>query len=322
MTRRNLLKATILTTVIATLLVSSACGKKTANDNTNIATTQSMQTTTAVSKETEKSNNNNTNTESVSETNSENESLETENKDKEENAELVVSENNNNIASNISEEQEIIVADNNIVNNDTDNDNNNNNNAGNNEVVANNTPNVDVVDNTPAPTPAKDNNANEVPVVPAEPATEAPVVSTTPYEYDPYDGSSYKEQSSYNDIWKVWRRQFIGIGGGKITPDDAYAKMANICKRYAAGSISKEQAEAELWTCTADTYTINGTEVTSFTLDGKYQINGFWDAQELSYAISDGIDGGGQNNYTILYYSPADDKTIVYYIGVSVTDYK
>lgn len=311
MTRRNLLKATILTTVIATLLVSSACGKKTANNNTNIATTQSIQTT-EVAKET-------TNTETTSETNAENESTEAENV---ENTEVVVSDNdNNNIASNnnTTKEQEIIVADNNIV--DESNDNNNNN-ANNNEVIANDTPNVDVVDNTPAPTPAKDNNANEAPVVPAEPATEAPVVSTTPYEYDPYDGSSYKEQSSYNDIWKVWRRQFIGIGGGKITPDDAYAKMANICKRYAAGLISKEQAEAELWTCTADTYTINGTEVTSFTLDGKYQINGFWDAQELSYAISDGIDGGGQNNYTILYYSPADDKTIVYYIGVSVTDYK
>ena len=265
--------------------------------------------TTAVSKETTT---NESNTETTSETNAENV----------ENAEVVVSENDNNIASNISEEQEIIVADNNIVNNDTDNDNNNNNNAGNNEVVANNTPNVDVVDNTPAPTPAKDNNANEAPVVPAEPATEAPVVSTTPYEYDPYDGSSYKEQSSYNDIWKVWRRQFIGIGGGKITPDDAYAKMTNICKRYAAGSISREQAEAELLTCTADTYRIVDVKATSFILDGKYQINGFWDAQELSYAIGDGTNYSGQNNYTILYYSPADDKTIVYYIGVDVTDYK
>lgn len=308
MIRRNLLKATLLTTVIATLLVSSACGKTASTNNNadnNIASnieTQSMQTT-AVSKETTTTNESNT------ETNAENV----------ENAEVVVSENNNNIASNVSEEQEIIVADNtNIINNDESNDNN----ASNNEVVANDTPSVDVVDNTPAPTPAEDNNSNEAPVVPAEPATEAPVVSTTPYEYDPYDGSSYKEQSSYNDIWRVWRRQFIGIGGGKITPDDAYAKMTNICKRYAAGSISKEQAEAELWTCTADTYRINGTKATTFTLDGKYQINGFWDAQELSFAIEDGVDDDGQNNYTILYYSPADGKTIVYYIGVSVTDYK
>ena len=98
--------------------------------------------------------------------------------------------------------------------------------------------------------------------------------------------------------------------------------MANICKRYAAGSISREQAEAELLTCTADTYRIVDVKATSFTLDGKYQINGFWDAQELSYAIGDGTNYSGQNNYTILYYSPADDKTIVYYIGVDVTDYK
>ena len=138
MIRRNLLKATLLTTVIATLLVSSACGKNNNNIASNIETTQSMQTT-EVSKETEKSTDNNTNTETTAETNAENV----------ENTEVVVSENNNT-------EQEIIVADNNNISESNDGnsyveDNNNNNN---NEVIANDTPNVDVVDNTPAPAPA------------------------------------------------------------------------------------------------------------------------------------------------------------------------
>lgn len=142
MIRRNLLKATLLTTVIATLLVSSACGKNNNNIASNIETTQSMQTT-AVSKETEKSTDNNTNTETTAETNAENESKEADN------TEVVVSENNNT-------EQEIIVADNNNISESNDGnsyveDNNNNNN---NEVIANDTPNVDIVDNTPAPAPA------------------------------------------------------------------------------------------------------------------------------------------------------------------------
>lgn len=148
MIRRNLLKATLLTTVIATLLVSSACGKNNNNIASNIETTQSMQTT-AVSKETEKSTDNNTNTETTSEANAENESTENNIESNVENAEVVVSENNNT-------EQEIIVADNNNISESNDGnsyveDNNNNNN---NEVIANDTPSVDVVDNTPAPAPA------------------------------------------------------------------------------------------------------------------------------------------------------------------------
>ena len=148
MIRRNLLKATLLTTVIATLLVSSACGKNNNNIASNIETTQSMQTT-EVSKETEKSTDNNTNTETTSEANAENESTENNIESNVENAEVVVSENNNT-------EQEIIVADNNNISESNDGnsyveDNNNNNN---NEVIANDTPSVDVVDNTPAPAPA------------------------------------------------------------------------------------------------------------------------------------------------------------------------
>lgn len=139
MIRRNLLKATLLTTVIATLLVSTACGSKN-TASTNNDTAQSVQATTAktVTKETEKNSDNN-NTETTAETNAENV----------ENTEVVVSENNNT-------EQEIIVADNNNISESNDGnsyveDNNNNNN---NEVIANDTPNVDVVDNTPAPAPA------------------------------------------------------------------------------------------------------------------------------------------------------------------------
>ena len=142
MIRRNLLKATLLTTVIATLLVSSACGSKN-TASTNNDTAQSVQATTAktVTKETEKNSDNN-NTETTAETNAENV----------ENTEVVVSENNDNT----SEEQEIIVADNNNISKSNDGnsyveDNNNNNN---NEVIANDTPNVDIVDNTPAPAPA------------------------------------------------------------------------------------------------------------------------------------------------------------------------
>ena len=89
MIRRNLLKATLLTTVIATLLVSSACGKNNNNIASNIETTQSMQTT-EVSKETEKSTDNNTNTETTSEANAENESTENNIESNVENAEVVV----------------------------------------------------------------------------------------------------------------------------------------------------------------------------------------------------------------------------------------
>lgn len=309
MIRRNLLKATLLTTVIATLLVSSACGKNNNNIASNIETTQSMQTT-AVSKETEKSTDNNTNTETTAETNAENESKEADN------TEVVVSENNNT-------EQEIIVADNNNISKSNDGnsyveDNNNNNN---NEVIANDTPS-DVVDNTPAPAPA-----DTTPVIDNTPASaeiEKPVkqpVSTTPYEYDPMDGSTY---TGYN-LWRTWRRQFIGLGGEMITSDEAFAHIKNICERYASGSLTKEQAEKELWTCESDLSDINGVTAKSFITDGKYPtITNYDDYAKLNWDINDGVEAvdAGMTCYTILYYNPAEDKTIFYYVGINLTNYK
>lgn len=309
MIRRNLLKATLLTTVIATLLVSSACGKNNNNIASNIETTQSMQTT-EVSKETEKSTDNNTNTETTAETNAENV----------ENTEVVVSENNDNT----SEEQEIIVADNNNISKSNDGnsyveDNNNNNN---NEVIANDTPNVDIVDNTPAPAPA-----DTTPVIDNTPASaeiEKPVkqpVSTTPYEYDPMDGSTY---TGYN-LWRTWRRQFIGLGGEMITSDEAFAHIKNICEKYASGSLTKEQAEKELWTCESDLSDINGVTAKSFITDGKYPtITNYDDYAKLNWDINDGVEAvdAGMTCYTILYYNPAEDKTIFYYVGINLTNYK
>ena len=306
MIRRNLLKATLLTTVIATLLVSSACGKNNnniaSNISSNIETTQSMQTT-EVSKETEKSTDNNTNTETTSEANAENESTEAENV---ENAEVVVSENNNT-------EQEIIVADNNNISKSNDGnsyveDNNNNNN---NEVIANDTPS-DVVDNTPAPAPA-----DTTPVIDNTPASaeiEKPVkqpVSTTPYEYDPMDGSTY---TGYN-LWRTWRRQFIGLGGEMITSDEAFAHIKNICERYASGSLTKEQAEKELWTCESDLSDINGVTAKSFITDGKYPtITNYDDYAKLNWDINDGVEAvdAGMTCYTILYYNPAEDLSLIH----------
>ncbi len=316
MIRRNLLKATLLTTVIATLLVSSACGKNNNNIASNIETTQSMQTT-EVSKETEKSTDNNTNTETTAETNAENESTENNIESNVENAEVVVSENDNT-------EQEIIVADNNNISESNDGnsyveDNNNNNN---NEVIANDTPNVDVVDNTPAPAPA-----DTTPVIDNTPASaeiEKPVkqpVSTTPYEYDPMDGSTY---TGYN-LWRTWRRQFIGLGGEMITSDEAFAHIKNICERYASGSLTKEQAEKELWTCESDLSDINGVTAKSFITDGKYPtITNYDDYAKLNWDINDGVEAvdAGMTCYTILYYNPAEDKTIFYYVGINLTNYK
>lgn len=315
MIRRNLLKATLLTTVIATLLVSSACGKNNNNIASNIETTQSMQTT-EVSKETEKNSDNN-NTETTSEANAENESTENNIESNVENAEVVVSENNNT-------EQEIIVADNNNISESNDGnsyveDNNNNNN---NEVIVNDTPNVDVVDNTPAPAPA-----DTTPVIDNTPASaeiEKPVkqpVSTTPYEYDPMDGSTY---TGYN-LWRTWRRQFIGLGGEMITSDEAFAHIKNICERYASGSLTKEQAEKELWTCESDLSDINGVTAKSFITDGKYPtITNYDDYAKLNWDINDGVEAvdAGMTCYTILYYNPAEDKTIFYYVGINLTNYK
>lgn len=303
MIRRNLLKATLLTTVIATLLVSSACGKNNNNIASNIETTQSMQTT-AVSKETEKSTDNNTNTETTSEANAENESTENNIESNVENAEVVVSENNNT-------EQEIIVADNNNISESNDGnsyveDNNNNNN---NEVIVNDTPNVDVVDNTPAPASAEIEKPVKQPV------------STTPYEYDPMDGSTY---TGYN-LWRTWRRQFIGLGGEMITSDEAFAHIKNICERYASGSLTKEQAEKELWTCESDLSDINGVTAKSFITDGKYPtITNYDDYAKLNWDINDGVEAvdAGMTCYTILYYNPAEDKTIFYYVGINLTNYK
>lgn len=311
MIRRNLLKATLLTTVIATLLVSTACGSKnTASTNNNITSnieTQSMQTT-AVSKETTT---NESNTETTAETNAENESKEADN------TEVAVSENNNT-------EQEIIVADNNNISESNDGnsyveDNNNNNN---NEVIVNDTPNVDVVDNTPAPAPA-----DTTPVIEDTPASaeiEKPVkqpVSTTPYEYDPMDGSTY---TGYN-LWRTWRRQFIGLGGEMITSDEAFAHIKNICEKYASGSLTKEQAEKELWTCESDLSDINGVTAKSFITDGKYPtITNYDDYAKLNWDINDGVEAvdAGMTCYTILYYNPAEDKTIFYYVGINLTNYK
>lgn len=307
MIRRNLLKATLLTTVIATLLVSTACGSKN-TASTNNDTAQSVQATTAktVTKETEKNSDNN-NTETTAETNAENV----------ENTEVVVSENNNT-------EQEIIVADNNNISESNDGnsyveDNNNNNN---NEVIANDTPNVDVVDNTPAPAPA-----DTTPVIDNTPASaeiEKPVkqpVSTTPYEYDPMDGSTY---TGYN-LWRTWRRQFIGLGGEMIISDEAFAHIKNICERYASGSLTKEQAEKELWTCESDLSDINGVTAKSFITDGKYPtITNYDDYAKLNWDINDGVEAvdAGMTCYTILYYNPAEDKTIFYYVGINLTNYK
>lgn len=307
MIRRNLLKATLLTTVIATLLVSTACGSKN-TASTNNDTAQSVQATTAktVTKETEKNSDNN-NTETTAETNAENV----------ENTEVVVSENNNT-------EQEIIVADNNNISESNDGnsyveDNNNNNN---NEVIANDTPNVDVVDNTPAPAPA-----DTTPVIDNTPASaeiEKPVkqpVSTTPYEYDPMDGSTY---TGYN-LWRTWRRQFIGLGGEMITSDEAFAHIKNICEKYASGSLTKEQAEKELWTCESDLSDINGVTAKSFITDGKYPtITNYDDYAKLNWDINDGVEAvdAGMTCYTILYYNPAEDKTIFYYVGINLTNYK
>lgn len=309
MIRRNLLKATLLTTVIATLLVSTACGSKN-TASTNNDTAQSVQATTAktVTKETEKNSDNN-NTETTAETNAENV----------ENTEVVVSENNDNT----SEEQEIIVADNNNISKSNDGnsyveDNNNNNN---NEVIANDTPS-DVVDNTPAPAPA-----DTTPVIDNTPASaeiEKPVkqpVSTTPYEYDPMDGSTY---TGYN-LWRTWRRQFIGLGGEMITSDEAFAHIKNICEKYASGSLTKEQAEKELWTCESDLSDINVVAATSFTTDGKYPtITNYDDYAKLNWDINDGVEAvdAGMTCYTILYYNPAEDKTIFYYVGINLTNYK
>lgn len=317
MIRRNLLKATLLTTVIATLLVSTACGSKN-TASTNNDTAQSVQATTAktVTKETEKNSDNN-NTETTSEANAENESTENNIESNIENAEVVVSENNNT-------EQEIIVADNNNISESNDGnsyveDNNNNNN---NEVIVNDTPNVDVVDNTPAPAPA-----DTTPVIDNTPASaeiEKPVkqpVSTTPYEYDPMDGSTY---TGYN-LWRTWRRQFIGLGGEMITSDEAFAHIKNICEKYASGSLTKEQAEKELWTCESDLSDINVVAATSFTTDGKYPtITNYDDYAKLNWDINDGVEAvdAGMTCYTILYYNPAEDKTIFYYVGINLTNYK
>lgn len=314
MIRRNLLKATLLTTVIATLLVSTACGSKN-TASTNNDTAQSVQATTAktVTKETEKNSDNN-NTETTAETNAET------NAENVENTEVVVSENNDNT----SEEQEIIVADNNNISESNDGnsyveDNNNNNN---NEVIVNDTPNVDVVDNTPAPAPA-----DTTPVIDNTPASaeiEKPVkqpVSTTPYEYDPMDGSTY---TGYN-LWRTWRRQFIGLGGEMITSDEAFAHIKNICERYASGSLTKEQAEKELWTCESDLSDINGVTAKSFITDGKYPtITNYDDYAKLNWDINDGVEAvdAGMTCYTILYYNPAEDKTIFYYVGINLTNYK
>lgn len=314
MIRRNLLKATLLTTVIATLLVSTACGSKN-TASTNNDTAQSVQATTAktVTKETEKNSDNN-NTETTAETTAET------NAENVENTEVVVSENNDNT----SEEQEIIVADNNNISESNDGnsyveDNNNNNN---NEVIVNDTPNVDVVDNTPAPAPA-----DTTPVIDNTPASaeiEKPVkqpVSTTPYEYDPMDGSTY---TGYN-LWRTWRRQFIGLGGEMITSDEAFAHIKNICERYASGSLTKEQAEKELWTCESDLSDINGVTAKSFITDGKYPtITNYDDYAKLNWDINDGVEAvdAGMTCYTILYYNPAEDKTIFYYVGINLTNYK
>lgn len=313
MIRRNLLKATLLTTVIATLLVSSACGSKN-TASTNNDTAQSVQATTAktVTKETEKNSDNN-NTETSSDT-VENESLDTD-KISEENEEVIVSDNNNNENpiteeisdnGNYSSEQEIIVVDNGSDNNSNYVENNDN-------VVPDNNTQAPA----PEPTPVIDNT-------PASAEIEKPVkqpVSTTPYEYDPMDGSTY---TGYN-LWRTWRRQFIGLGGEMITSDEAFAHIKNICERYASGSLTKEQAEKELWTCESDLSDINGVTAKSFITDGKYPtITNYDDYAKLNWDINDGVEAvdAGMTCYTILYYNPAEDKTIFYYVGINLTNYK
>lgn len=313
MIRRNLLKATLLTTVIATLLVSSACGSKN-KTSTNNDTAQSVQATTAktVTKETEKNSDNN-NTETSSDT-VENESLDTD-KISEENEEVIVSDNNNNENpiteeisdnGNYSSEQEIIVVDNGSDNNSNYVENNDN-------VVPDNNTQAPA----PEPTPVIDNT-------PASAEIEKPVkqpVSTTPYEYDPMDGSTY---TGYN-LWRTWRRQFIGLGGEMITSDEAFAHIKNICERYASGSLTKEQAEKELWTCESDLSDINGVTAKSFITDGKYPtITNYDDYAKLNWDINDGVEAvdAGMTCYTILYYNPAEDKTIFYYVGINLTNYK
>lgn len=313
MIRRNLLKATLLTTVIATLLVSSACGSKN-KASTNNDTAQSVQATTAktVIKETEKNSDNN-NTETSSDT-VENESLDTD-KISEENEEVIVSDNNNNENpiteeisdnGNYSSEQEIIVVDNGSDNNSNYVENNDN-------VVPDNNTQAPA----PEPTPVIDNT-------PASAEIEKPVkqpVSTTPYEYDPMDGSTY---TGYN-LWRTWRRQFIGLGGEMITSDEAFAHIKNICERYASGSLTKEQAEKELWTCESDLSDINGVTAKSFITDGKYPtITNYDDYAKLNWDINDGVEAvdAGMTCYTILYYNPAEDKTIFYYVGINLTNYK
>lgn len=313
MIRRNLLKATLLTTVIATLLVSSACGSKN-KASTNNDTAQSVQATTAktVTKETEKNSDNN-NTETSSDT-VENESLDTD-KISEENEEVIVSDNNNNENpiteeisdnGNYSSEQEIIVVDNGSDNNSNYVENNDN-------VVPDNNTQAPA----PEPTPVIDNT-------PASAEIEKPVkqpVSTTPYEYDPMDGSTY---TGYN-LWRTWRRQFIGLGGEMITSDEAFAHIKNICERYASGSLTKEQAEKELWTCESDLSDINGVTAKSFITDGKYPtITNYDDYAKLNWDINDGVEAvdAGMTCYTILYYNPAEDKTIFYYVGINLTNYK
>lgn len=313
MIRRNLLKATLLTTVIATLLVSTACGSKN-TASTNNDTAQSVQATTAktVTKETEKNSDNN-NTETSSDT-VENESLDTD-KISEENEEVIVSDNNNNENpiteeiydnGNDSSEQEIIVADN-------GSDNNNNYVENNDNVVPDNNTQAPA----PEPTPVIDNT-------PASAEIEKPVkqpVSTTPYEYDPMDGSTY---TGYN-LWRTWRRQFIGLGGEMITSDEAFAHIKNICEKYASGSLTKEQAEKELWTCESDLSDINGVTAKSFITDGKYPtITNYDDYAKLNWDINDGVEAvdAGMTCYTILYYNPAEDKTIFYYVGINLTNYK
>lgn len=302
MIRRNLLKATLLTAIIACILTSTACGSKN-TASTNNDTAQSVQATTAktVTKETEKNSDNN-NTETSSDT-VENESLDTD-KISEENENPITEEIYDN--GNDSSEQEIIVADN-------GSDNNNNYVENNDNVVPDNNTQAPA----PEPTPVIDNT-------PASAEIEKPVkqpVSTTPYEYDPMDGSTY---TGYN-LWRTWRRQFIGLGGEMITSDEAFAHIKNICEKYASGSLTKEQAEKELWTCESDLSDINGVTAKSFITDGKYPtITNYDDYAKLNWDINDGVEAvdAGMTCYTILYYNPAEDKTIFYYVGINLTNYK
>ena len=135
------------------------------------------------------------------------------------------------------------------------------------------------------------------------------------------DGSTY---TGYN-LWRTWRRQFIGLGGEMITSDEAFAHIKNICEKYASGSLTKEQAEKELWTCESDLSDINGVTAKSFITDGKYPtITNYDDYAKLNWDINDGVEAvdAGMTCYTILYYNPAEDKTIFYYVGINLTNYK